>query len=402
MPDTGRVGSAVHRQRRDPPMRTAGRAGNPRRRLFTPQDDPARTDFSGIARRHTRRTIDLAPPRRASCPETPSCKMFTVDGAAARTRHIRRMLGAPGRATAADRRDRRVVQHELRVERMVARHRELRGKLLDPKAMTLRDLPGCLLRKESRFGALARDLWRWATPNRVRNRYRDRAFGICDRTARSASSSRSARTTGTTVHPLTRHVQAHDWAGILIEPVPDVFERLLANHGARGSWSWRTSRSGPGTVACPFSTLRTDHRGSPALVRSDRFIPALERHEARTVHPEHRGMRRGDARAVHDLRIAVQEAPRSPDSSSCTSTAEGCDFEILKLIDLRHWAPDLLCCTSTYTWARRTTRHVVPCSGSMATTSWRKAATRWACDGARRERAWRECGALMKRAIHRI
>ena len=63
-------------------MRTAGRAGNPRRRLFTPQDDPARTDFSGDRTPLHRRTIDLAPPRRASCPETPSCKMFTVDGAA--------------------------------------------------------------------------------------------------------------------------------------------------------------------------------------------------------------------------------------------------------------------------------------------------------------------------------
>ena len=266
--------------------------------------------------------------------------------------------------------------------------------------MTLRDLPGRLLRKESRFGALARDLWRWATPNRVRNRIaivlsafaveRPEVFFI-----------QIGANDGDHGDPLTRHVQAHDWAGILIEPVPYVFERLLANHGARGKLVLENVAIGSRDGRMPFFHLAQTTEALPhwydqigSFLRSNvtkhaRYIPNIEERVVETP-----------VQCMTFESLCKKHRVRRIDLLHID--AEGCDFEILKLIDLRHWAPDLLCCTSTYTWARRTTRHVVPCSGSMATTSWRKAATRWACDGARRERAWRECGACMKRAIHRI
>ena len=206
--------------------------------------------------------------------------------------------------------------------------------------MTLRDLPGRLLREESRLGALARDLWRWATPNRVRNRIaivlsafaaeRPEVFFI-----------QIGANDGDHGDPLRRHVLAHDWAGILIEPVPYVFERLLANHGARGKLVLENVAIGSRDGRMPFFHLAQTTEALPhwydqigSFLRSNvtkhaRYIPNIEERVVETP-----------VQCMTFESLCKKHRVRRIDLLHID--AEGCDFEILKLIDLRHWAPDLL------------------------------------------------------------
>ena len=206
--------------------------------------------------------------------------------------------------------------------------------------MILRELPGRVLREDSRLGALARDLWRWVTPGRMRNRVtivlsafaaeRSEVFFV-----------QIGANDGDHGDPLRRHVLAHDWSGILIEPVPYVFERLRANYGACRKLILENLAIGFKDGSMPFFHLAQTTEALPhwydqigSFLRSNvtkhaRYIPNIKERVIETP-----------VQCMTFESLCKKHGVRRIDLLHID--AEGFDFEILKLIDLRRWAPDLL------------------------------------------------------------
>ena len=143
-------------------------------------------------------------------------------------------------------------------------------------------------------------------------------------------------------------------AGVMVEPVPYVFERLRGNYAARRrAWRSRTPRSADRDGEVPFyhlvdaaaeerASLPDWYDGIGSL--SKEFVLGHAKHmpdlEERIVVP---------AGAVADVRVAVRAARARPRRPAASSTPRATDWEILRRIDFDRAPPAPRRSTSTST-----------------------------------------------------
>ncbi len=210
---------------------------------------------------------------------------------------------------------------------------------------------------------MARNLWRWLTPNRKGHRIasvlsafaaeRSEVFFI-----------QIGSNDGDHGDPLKRNACAHGWSGILVEPVPYVFARLRANRGSLHNLALENVAIGPTVGSVAFTTLLirpTRFR----MVRPVRLLPSLQSDQARRTHPGHRESHRRNRSPMHDLGLVVQET-RCSQSRPAACRRGGLRFRDHQLIDFERYAPDLLLYEH---------KHLSPQDYTAVASCWRSTAT---------------------------
>jgi FkbM family methyltransferase len=142
---------------------------------------------------------------------------------------------------------------------------------------------------------------------------------------------------------LAEMIRTRHWRGLMVEPVPYVFERLRANYGDLGRVELENAAVADGDGTVRFYHLREaeDHESLPDWYDA---IGSLSR-EAVAAH--------GDHIPDIDERIVQIEVPALTFESLCAKhgiddfdlllvDAEGYDREILNQVDLDRWRPRLL------------------------------------------------------------
>jgi FkbM family methyltransferase len=144
---------------------------------------------------------------------------------------------------------------------------------------------------------------------------------------------------------LQRAIRSGDWRGILVEPVPWIFERLRANHGEREGLIFENAAIGDRDGSMPFFHMppASDHEeeGLPgwyhgigsfsreSILRHAEQIPDLE---SRLVSTE-----------VPTLTFDSLLAKHGVDSIDLLLVdTEGFDWEILRRVDFDRWRPRLV------------------------------------------------------------
>lgn len=146
---------------------------------------------------------------------------------------------------------------------------------------------------------------------------------------------------GVRYDPICAQVRTRPWTGIMVEPVPHLFERLQAHYGSNRRIRLESSAVADHDATQPFWFLADagdDHDGLPDwydLLGSFR----------RDVVLSHR-----DEIPDIEARLRVIDVPCLTFESLCRKHAveridlvhidtEGYDFEVIKLIDLERWQP---------------------------------------------------------------
>jgi len=211
---------------------------------------------------------------------------------------------------------------------------------LEDGSLTPRGITRRLLPPTSRTGGALRDLWRWLTPRRPRSKIALVLEGLAfDRDdVRFIQVGSNDANHG---DPLRPFVIAHGWRGILIEPVPYVFERLQRNTRGRSNLTLENvaigAEDGTADFYCVAKTDEPlpewyDQLGSFRLdniLKHEPYIPGLR------------------------ARVLTLKVPVLSFESLCRKhavtrldlihiDAEGYDFEVLKLIDFDAHRPTLL------------------------------------------------------------
>lgn len=206
---------------------------------------------------------------------------------------------------------------------------------LTPKGLARLALP-----RASALGGLARDAWRWLTPQRERGvvHLMLEALALSRKDVRFIQVGSNDANHG---DPLRDFVIAHRWRGILIEPVPYVFERLVRNCRGRDYLTLENVAIGPKDGTADFySVAKTDEPlpewydqlGSFSLdniLKHEEWIPRLRE------------------------RVVTLKVPSLTFESLCRKhgigtldlihiDAEGYDYEVIKLIDFDAHRPTLL------------------------------------------------------------
>jgi FkbM family methyltransferase len=146
---------------------------------------------------------------------------------------------------------------------------------------------------------------------------------------------------GKTHDPLYKFVTEFGWSGILLEPLPDVFERLQANYRDRpnlkllnaaiaeddGSRVFYTVRPGPDThhLAHQYSSFRRD-----VIEKQTAFVPDIVDRVVETR-----------VRCISMKTLLAEVAGRHVDLLLIDT--EGFDYEILKMIDFSVLRPAVIC-----------------------------------------------------------
>jgi FkbM family methyltransferase len=150
---------------------------------------------------------------------------------------------------------------------------------------------------------------------------------------------------GEQLDPLRRHILRRSWRGVMVEPVPIVFERLVANYGRRDRIALENVAIADRAGELPFHHLAPvedfEAEGLP------RWYDALGSFR-RDVVLSH-------ADRIPDIheRLVTTAVPCTTFDALCTKhgigrldllhiDTEGYDFEILKSIDWSRWRPLLL------------------------------------------------------------
>lgn len=142
---------------------------------------------------------------------------------------------------------------------------------------------------------------------------------------------------GMTVDPLYRFVNEFGWSGILVEPVPDAFERLKANY---------RNRTGLKFINAAVSerdgtrTLYTAGDSKSASVYSS-FDKELVKKQTRWVPDVVDRIQEIQVRCI-SMRTLVDEVEGN-EIDILLVDAEGYDFEILKMIDFSKMKPTIIC-----------------------------------------------------------
>jgi FkbM family methyltransferase len=142
--------------------------------------------------------------------------------------------------------------------------------------------------------------------------------------------------------PIRRFVMRHRWAGIMVEPVPSIFDVLVANYRGNPELHFENVAIAEQRGTLPFYSLRStagtlpewhDQIGSllpDTLLRYRRAIPDIERH---IVEDKVRAITYADLMEKHG----------EPRVDFLHIDTEGYDFRIIRSIDLtRHRPPIIL------------------------------------------------------------
>jgi FkbM family methyltransferase len=197
-----------------------------------------------------------------------------------------------------------------------------------------------LLPEDSPLGGLARDLFRWLTPHRVRDRIAV-VLSVFAAERRNVFFIQIGSNDGDHGDPLKHHVVERRWSGIMIEPVPYVFERLRANYGSNPRLILEKIAIGPEDGSMPFYYVAPT--SDPRPMWYDQLGSFLRANITKHAH------------AIPSLEQRIVETTVSSLTfeSLCRKylvqkidllhiDAEGFDFEIVKLIDFAQRVPDLL------------------------------------------------------------
>jgi FkbM family methyltransferase len=148
---------------------------------------------------------------------------------------------------------------------------------------------------------------------------------------------------GEGMDPLHEEVRARRWRGVLVEPVPYVFERLRATYGSNRRMILENVAIAPEPGTRTLYHLAPAERGAPVPTWYDK-IGSFEREVVLKHRP---------AIPDFDRRLATLEVPCVTVDELCRKhgvtaldlvqiDTEGFDFEIIKLVDLDRLAPRLL------------------------------------------------------------
>lgn len=196
--------------------------------------------------------------------------------------------------------------------------------------------------KRSAVGALGRDVYRWATPARTRDPVRTLLEAISSTTS-PVRFVQVGSNDGEHDDPLRELILADAWEGLMIEPVPYVFDRLRRNYRGRPGIRFVNAAIGDRDGTADFYAVSEsdsddalpewyDQLGSWSLehiLKHSPYIPGLEE------------------------RIVTLEVPCMTFESLCGKfgleqldvihiDAEGYDYEIIKSIDLQRHRPAIL------------------------------------------------------------
>jgi FkbM family methyltransferase len=145
---------------------------------------------------------------------------------------------------------------------------------------------------------------------------------------------------GKTHDPLFKFVNEFGWSGILLEPLPEVFERLRANYRDRpnlkllnaalaeedGSRVFYTVKPGPGAqLAHQYSSFRRD-----VIEKHTAFVPDIVERVIET-----------QVRCISMGTLLAEIGDRQVDLLQIDT--EGFDYEILKMVDFAVLRPSVIC-----------------------------------------------------------
>jgi FkbM family methyltransferase len=197
-----------------------------------------------------------------------------------------------------------------------------------------------LLSEDSALGSLVRETWRRLTPHRSRAAI-PIVLAAFARERRGVFFIQVGSNDGSHNDPLRAHLLRHGWSGIMVEPVPYVFERLRANYGAQKGVRLEQVAIGPVEGPIPFYHLAQTDEALPQwydqlgsflrenIVKHADQIPRLEERILETMVQSmtFRSLcRKHDVRKIDLLHI----------------DAEGFDYEVIKTVDFGLYAPDVL------------------------------------------------------------
>lgn len=212
---------------------------------------------------------------------------------------------------------------------------------LSAKAVARRLLP-----KTSVAGGLARDAWRALTPRRPRPPIEVMLDALAHdreqiRYVQVGSNDASSN------DPLRPFVLQHRWNGVLVEPVPHVYERLRRNYAHRDHLALENVAIAPHNGTAPFYCLGQNDYGT--LPRWHDQIGSF----SRTQVAKHRDLVPGEPIPDIEDRIVTLQVPCTTFEALCARhglgkldlvhiDTEGFDYEIVKLIDLAAHRPTIV------------------------------------------------------------
>jgi FkbM family methyltransferase len=142
--------------------------------------------------------------------------------------------------------------------------------------------------------------------------------------------------------PIRRYIVEKGWRGLLVEPIPEVFERLKANYAGIEGLEFENAAIAPQDGTMPLHYLpQTSEDGLPkwydalasfrkdVLLTHKRFIPDIEE-RIRTM----------DVPSLTFESLCAKHGVRDVDVIQIDT--EGYDFEIVKLVDLERFRPALI------------------------------------------------------------
>ncbi|HEY0974507.1 MAG TPA: FkbM family methyltransferase [Solimonas sp.] len=214
------------------------------------------------------------------------------------------------------------------------------GGRIGPRAIA-RDL----LPKESTLGGLLRDVWRIATPRRPRSPL-EMVIEALALTRRDITYVQVGANDATHNDPLRAFTLRHAWRGVLVEPVPYVFERLKHQYAGRAHLTLENVAIAAQEGTADFHCLaRSDDPLPPWYDQIGSF--------SRDNVLKHRDLVPGQPIPDIEQRIVTLQVPCLTFESLCRKhglgtldlvhiDTEGYDYEVIKLIDFDAHRPTVV------------------------------------------------------------
>lgn len=209
-----------------------------------------------------------------------------------------------------------------------------------PLLRRLASVAGRVLPRRSAAGDRLRR-WRHRLTRTAPTRPIEQVIDAFGRTHPTASFVQVGSNDGVKFDPICLQVRTRGWTGVMVEPVPYLFERLEANHGGGRRVRLENAAVADRTGTQPFYFLARSSGGEPALPDWYDALGSFRR-DVVLSHREH----------IPDIddRLRVLDVPCLTFEDLCRKHAltrldlvhvdtEGYDYEVLKQVDLGRWAP---------------------------------------------------------------
>jgi FkbM family methyltransferase len=200
-----------------------------------------------------------------------------------------------------------------------------------------------VLRRDSRPGDLLRR-WRHSLVRTAPDRPIEQVIDAFARTTPTASFVQVGSNDGVKFDPISLQVRTRRWTGVMVEPVPYLFERLTTNFGGSRRVRLENAAVAAHGGSQPFYFLAESPGSEPDLPDWYDALGSF-RKDVVLSHREH----------IPDIdaRLREIEVPCLTFDELCRKHAveridlvhidtEGYDFEVIKLVDLDRWQPSVL------------------------------------------------------------